>query len=187
MEMKEFHYEDGLRVSLFNLDHKAVPYHFHNEVSDLMYCSRGVITVELPDSGEVFTVRPGEMFQVPCPSRHRFVNGADAGTPSRYVLLQIGDFDINFVPDGERLAEGLAEKSGGRSDERSENRSDGREKPGTVYIEDRREDIAKLADRFAADRPAELTPEEQADVVQALRAFVAHGVRSGHPRAAARS
>ncbi|GAA3230838.1 hypothetical protein GCM10020256_44840 [Streptomyces thermocoprophilus] len=67
MEMKEFHYEDGLRVSLFNLDHKAVPYHFHNEVSDLMYCSRGVITVELPDSGEVFTVRPGEMFQVPLP------------------------------------------------------------------------------------------------------------------------
>lgn len=104
MEMKEFHYQDGLRVSLFNLDHKAVPYHFHNEVSDMMYCSRGQITIELPDTDEVFTVHPDQVFQVPHPSKHRFVNGAPVGTPSRYVLLQIGDFDINFVPAAKDIA-----------------------------------------------------------------------------------
>ncbi|MFE2266159.1 cupin domain-containing protein [Streptomyces griseosporeus] len=173
MEMKEFHYQDGLRVSLFNLDHKAVPYHYHSEVSDLMYCSRGSITIELPDSGEVFTVQPGEVFQVPSPSRHRFVNGAPVGTPSRYVLLQIGVFDINFVPEAKRIAEQFA----------------GREKTavtdGAVYIEDRREDIARLAERFARTRPAELTEEEQADVVEALRCFASRGIGADHPRAAA--
>ncbi|GHD92895.1 cupin domain-containing protein [Streptomyces naganishii] len=175
MEMKEFHYEDGLRVSLFNLDHEAVPYHYHNKVSDLMYCSRGRITIELPDSGEVFTVQPGEMFQVPSPSRHRFVNGAPVGTLSRYVLLQIGVFDINFVQDSNPIAERFA----------------GREKTvGTdraVYIADRQEDIARLAERFDRARPAELTEEEQADVVQALRRFASRGIAGAHPRAAVHS
>ncbi|WP_158715664.1 cupin domain-containing protein, partial [Streptomyces sp. NRRL S-481] len=103
MEMKEFYYQDGLRVSLFNLDHEAVPYHFHNEVSDMVYCSRGQIAIELPEAGEVYTVLPGQVFQVPRTNKHRFVNGAPVGTPSRYVLLQIGTFDINFVPPAEGL------------------------------------------------------------------------------------
>ena len=172
MEMKEFHYQDGLRVSLFNLDHKAVPYHFHREVSDMMYCSRGQITIELPDTGEVFTVQPGEVFQVPSPSRHRFVNGAPVGTLSRYVLLQIGEFDINFVPAAQELAERFA----GRAKTLVTN--------GSVYIENRKDDITELADRFERVKPEELTAEEQRDVVEALRSFAARGTETEHPRAA---
>lgn len=175
MEMKEFYYQDGLRVSLFNLDHKAIPYHFHNEVSDLMYCSMGQIAIELPESGKVFTVLPGEVFQVPRTSKHRFVNGAPVGTPSRYVLLQIGRFDINFVP----AAEGLAGKV---ADSTAIHVAD-----ADVYIENRQADILELADRFASEKPEVLTAEEQTDVVQALRCFVHRGIAAGHPRAAVQS
>lgn len=168
MEMKEFYYQDGLRVSLFNLDHRAVPYHYHSEVSDMMYCSQGKITIELPETDEVFGVDPGQVFQVPHPSKHRFVNGAPVGTLSRYVLLQIGTFDINFVPAKEigepfegRAATGIADAS--------------------VYIEDRKGDISDLADRFERTRPDGLDAEEQADVVAALRCFASRGLESAHP------
>ncbi len=170
MEMKEFHYQDGLRVSLFNLDHKAVPYHFHNEVSDMMYCCRGQITIELPDADEMFTVAPGEVFQVVHPNRHRFVNGAPVGTPSRYVLLQIGDFDINFVPDAKSIAVTFADRAATQVT------------GGTVYIQDRKSDIVELADRFEREKPEVLDPEEQADVVAALRCFASRGLESVHPQ-----
>lgn len=172
MEMKEFHYEDGLRVSLFNLDHKAVPYHFHSEVSDMMYCSRGQITIELPDTGDAFTVQPGEVFQVPSPSRHRFVNGAPVGTPSRYVLLQIGVFDINFVPAAGEIAEQFADRAKTLVTN------------GAVHIADRKVDITQLADHFERVKPEALTSEEQVDVVEALRCFASRGTETEHPRAA---
>jgi uncharacterized protein YaiE (UPF0345 family) len=171
MEMKEFHYQDGLRVSVFNLDHKAVPYHFHSEVSDMMYCSRGQITIELPDTCEVFTVEPGEVFQVPSPSRHRFVNGAPVGTLSRYVLLQIGTFDINFVPDAKEVA---AQLTGLETTQVTD---------GAVHISDRKNDITKLADHFEKEKPEVLTAEEQADVVEALRCLASRGIETEVPRA----
>ncbi|WP_275818418.1 hypothetical protein [Streptantibioticus ferralitis] len=170
--MKEFYYQDGLRVSVFNLDHKAIPYHFHGEVSDMMYCSRGQITIELPDADEVYTVHPGEVFQVPHPSKHRFVNGAPVGTLSRYVLLQIGAFDINFVPAAKEIAGQFA------------GRAMTHVADGAVYIEGRKNDIIKLADHFEQEKPEVLTPEEQADVVEALRCFASRGIEAGHPQAA---
>lgn len=174
MEMKEFYYEDGIRVSVFNLDHEAVPYHFHNEVSDMVYCSRGQIAIELPEAGEVFTVHPGQVFQVPRTNKHRFVNGAPVGTPSRYVLLQIGTFDINFVPPTEGLAEKVADRTATHVAD------------ADVYIENRKADILKLADHFASEKPEVLTAEEQTDVVQALRCFADRGIATEHPRAAVR-
>lgn len=173
MEMKEFYDQDGLRVSMFNLDHKSVPYHFHNEVSDMMYCARGQITIELPDTGEVFTVHPGQVFQVPNPSKHRFVNGAPVGTLSRYVLLQIGAFDINFIPDAKQIAGQFGRATTHGTD-------------GVVYIQDRKHDIVKLADRFEREKPEVLTSEEQADVVEALRFLASGGLEMVHPRAGAK-
>jgi uncharacterized protein YaiE (UPF0345 family) len=171
MEMKEFYDQDGLRVSLFNLDHKSVPYHFHNEVSDMMYCARGQITIELPDMGEVFTVHPGQVFQVPNPSKHRFVNGAPVGTLSRYVLLQIGAFDINFIPDAKQIAGQFVGRAMTHVTD------------GVVYIQDRKDDIVKLADRFEREKPEVLTSEEQTEVVEALRFLAYRGLETVHPRA----
>lgn len=173
MEMKEFHYEDGLRVSLFNLDHKSVPYHFHNNVTDMMFCAKGRITIELPDFGEVYTVDRGEVFGVPNPSRHRFVNGAPVGTESRYVLVQIGSFDITFLPDAEEIAEQFRDTLATTVT------------AGVVYVHDRRRDILALADKFSVERPNELTEDEQADVVEALRTLATRGIESADPRAVA--
>lgn len=172
MEMKEFYYQNGMRVSVFNLDHEAVPYHFHNEVSDMVYCSRGQIAIELPEAGEVFTVLPGQVFQVPRTNKHRFVNGAPVGTPSRYVLLQLGTFDINFVPAAEGLAGKVADRTATHVAD------------ADVYIENRKADVLKLADHFASEKPEDLTAEEQTDVVRALRCFVERGIEAEHPRAA---
>ncbi|MEU5282260.1 cupin domain-containing protein [Streptomyces asoensis] len=172
MEMKEFYYQNGLRVSVFNLDHKSVPFHFHNEVSDMVYCSRGQIAIELPDDGEVFTVLPGQVFQVPRTKKHRFVNGAPVGTPSRYVLLQIGTFNINFVPHAEELAGKVAGRTAMHVAD------------ADVYIENRKADILELARHFASEKPETLTAEEQTDVVEALRCFVDRGIATEHPRAA---
>lgn len=171
MEMKEFHYKDGLRVSVFNLDHKSVPYHFHNEVSDMVYCARGQITIELPDTSESFKIDPGQVFQVPNPSKHRFVNSAPVGTAARYVLLQIGTFDINFIPAAKEVAGQFA----GRTAIHVPN--------GAVYIQDRKDDIFALAARFERDKPEALTVEERDDVVKALRFLASNGRPAMHPRA----
>src|ERR1051325_564867 len=171
MEMKEFYYQDGLRVSVFNLDHKSVPYHYHNEVSDMVYCARGQITIELPDTRESFTIDPGQVFQVPHPSKHRFVNSAPPGSPARYVLLQIGTFDIHFLP----AAKELAVQSAGRAAIHVDD--------AAVYIENRKGDILQLAARFERDQPEALTGEERDDVVSALRALAARGIQDAHPSA----
>ncbi|WP_394845555.1 cupin domain-containing protein [Pendulispora brunnea] len=173
MEMKEFHYQDGVRVSVFNLDHKSIPYHFHNQVSDMVYCAKGQISIELPDTGEVFTIHPGQIFQVPNPSKHRFVNSAPVGTPARYVLLQLGTFDIHFIP----AAKEVAAKFAGRAPTHVSD--------GVVYIENRKDDIIELADRFERDKPEVLTSEERDDVVKALRFLSSQGVPQVHPRAGA--
>ena len=72
MEMKEFYYEDGIRVSLFNLDHD-VSFHFHQSVSDMIYCSKGSINIELPELKH-HNVEYGNVFQIPPNVKHRFAN-----------------------------------------------------------------------------------------------------------------
>jgi hypothetical protein len=175
MEMKEFYYEDGLRVSVFNLDHKSIPYHWHSEVSDMVYCARGQITIELPDAGESYKLDPGQVYQVPSQNKHRFVNSAPLGTAARYVLLQIGIFDINFVP----AAKELADKFAGKAATPVPN--------GVVYICERKNDILELAGRFEQQKPGVLTPEERDDVVRALRLLASNGVQSEPPRAGVRA
>ncbi len=164
MEMKEFYYQDGLRVGVFNLDHKAIPYHWHSEVSDMVFCARGQITIELPDSHASYKIDPGEVFQVPCPSKHRFVNSAPPGTMARYVLFQIGTFDINFIPAAKEIAGQFARVTpiAARS--------------AVVYIRDRRHEIFALAHKFERVRPEALTADEAADVVRALRLLATMGV-----------
>ncbi|UTM59263.1 cupin domain-containing protein [Photobacterium sp. CCB-ST2H9] len=169
MEMKEFYYQDGIRVSLFNLDHEAVPYHFHQSVSDMIYCSKGTIRIELPELEKLFIVPQGKVFQIPAQVKHRFANGAPEGVASRYVLMQLGHFDIEFVKDT-RAMQALLSETGPQN---------GDEKP--VYIEDRKADILALADHFTQHKPEVLTDEENRDVVTALRYFAEQGIAAIYP------
>lgn len=169
MEMKEFYYKDGIRVSLFNLDHKAVPFHYHQTVSDIILCSKGLIEVELPEQKKKYSVHEGEVFQIPCRTKHRFANGAQPGRLSRYVLMQIGNFDIDFIKDSksmQALLNGIFPEVVSKA---------------PVYIEDRKEDIMRLAKLFAESKPEELTDEENNDVIMALRLFASKGIESEFP------
>ncbi|WP_234498072.1 cupin domain-containing protein [Vibrio maritimus] len=166
MEMKEFYYENGIRVSLFNLDHEAVPFHFHQSVSDMIFCSKGTIQIELPEKKKVYTVAQGNVFQIPSRTKHRFANGEQHGRQSRYVLMQLGSFDIEFEQDTESM-QALLPSAKPKHESKT-----------PIYIENRKADIQALASRFAKNRPEALTEEENRDVVMALEYFAAKGVES---------
>ncbi|GIB59863.1 MULTISPECIES: cupin domain-containing protein [Vibrionaceae] len=169
MEMKEFYYENGIRVSLFNLDHKAVPFHFHQTVSDMIYCSKGSIKIELPEIGGLYKVATGNVFQIPPRVKHRFANGEENGQASRYVLLQLGCFDIEFLDDTSSLQDMLKE---------TELKLDS---STPVYIENRKDEILTLANKFSRNKPDVLTNEENNDVVEALKLFASEGITSPYP------
>ncbi|OCQ19189.1 hypothetical protein A7985_20870 [Pseudoalteromonas luteoviolacea] len=169
MEMKEFYYENGIRVSLFNLDHRAVPYHFHQSVSDMIYCAKGAINIELPDKHQIYHVPLGEVFQIPSKLKHRFANAMEPGMPSRYVLMQLGEFDIEFVKNNKKmdaLLEGATHFDYQQTD---------------VYIENRKQDILALVEQFAANKPEVLDEEELNDVLTALKLFATQGVEARFP------
>lgn len=169
MEMKEFYYQDGIRVSLFNLDHKSIPFHKHDEVSDIMYCAKGSVNIELPDLEQKINVQKGDYFQIPVGTRHRFTNGEPQGVGSRYILMQLGDFNIDFERDHAALEKSLqhvATQMKARS---------------RVYIKDRQQDIASLSAFFSANKPDELTEEEVSDVVRALTTFANIGIEGAYP------
>jgi|26BtaG_2_1085354.scaffolds.fasta_scaffold02719_4 hypothetical protein len=169
MEMKEFYYQNGIRVSVFNLDHKSVPFHKHERVSDIMYCSKGSILIDLPDLQRRVKVQQGGIFQIPVGTRHRFSNSEKNGIESRYVLMQLGDFNIQFERNHAELQSELNQVP---VDTYS---------CSVVFIENRKPDIVLLADEFEESKPQTLSDEEARDVVVALRAFAMNGKESPYP------
>lgn len=169
MEMKEFYYEDGIRVSLFNLDHQSVSYHYHHTVSDMIYCAKGAIDIELPDLQKIYHIVEGQTFQIPSCIKHRFANGMSVGERSRYILLQLGSFDIEFASNSSQLEESL------------QNIHKVNEPSKAVYIEDRKSDILNVAAQFSNKKPDVLDTEEVGDVITGLRCFVKNGVEAEFP------
>ncbi|MFV0573968.1 MAG: cupin domain-containing protein [Vibrio sp.] len=169
MEMKEFYYEDGIRVSLFNLDHEAVSFHFHKTVSDMIYCSEGSINIELPEIKKLYNVKSGNVFQIPPNIKHRFANGEEKGRLSRYILLQIGTFDIEFMKNTTEL-QSMLKKTILESNASTK-----------IYIENRKENILALANKFSCNKPEVLTTKENQDVITALRIFAKDGVETPYP------
>lgn len=169
VDMKEFYYENGIRVSLFNLDHRAVPFHFHQMVADMIYCSKGSIRIELPELGKLYKVNTGNIFQTPPRVKHRFVNGEERGQTSRYILLQLGNFDIEFLGDTLSLQNMLEETEPDL------------DSPTPVYIENRRDAILALANELSRNKPDALTTEEKNDVVEALKSFASKGISASYP------
>lgn len=163
MEMKEFYYHDGIRISLFNLDHEAVSFHSHTTVTDIMCCVKGIIHIELPDTKKVYRVIEDQIFQVPSKAKHRFTNGNVNGKESRYVLLQVGNFDIDFLEnthDLEISLQGVKLKNVIQTE---------------INIDRRNDDIINIAKMFSREKPVELTFEERDDVVKALEIFASKG------------
>lgn len=160
--MHQFCYDRDIRIVLCNLKNSLFPFHKHKNIPDLMYCSKGAIQVELPDLKQKYLVNQGNFFQIPPNVRHRFSN-KDLNIESRYIILQIGKFNIEFfknIEEIELLISGIEPIIPIISD---------------IYIKDYKFNIQKIIDDFKYNKKKGINTEEQADIIQALEVFLKNG------------
>ena len=71
---------------------ETVPWHYHSEITDLVYCLSGPMIVETRAPRGIHELASGERYAVPPKTAH-FIHGK-AGGPCRYLLLQgVGVYD----------------------------------------------------------------------------------------------
>ncbi|WP_447501147.1 cupin domain-containing protein [Acinetobacter oleivorans] len=168
MEMHQFCYDRDIRIVLCNLKDSLFPFHRHTHIPDLVYCSKGAIQVELPDLKQKYIVNQGDFFQIPPNVRHRFAN-KDIEVESRYIILQIGEFSIEFFKNIEEIEPLLA-----NIEPKTRLSSD-------IFIKDYNADIQYIIEDFQKNRKKEISTEEQADIIQALEVFLQNGYKSKFP------
>lgn len=97
MEFKEFSFGPEIRVCLYTIGDEGLDYHCHTNISDITYCSHGEILIELLDQKKSVLLKPGQLFQVPAGQWHRCIHYSKNTKNSSYVLLQVGEFNIDFL------------------------------------------------------------------------------------------
>jgi len=87
-----------LRVQILTLaTGQAIPWHYHNEISDTMVCLEGPMVVETRAPRNSYVLAPGERCTVRPKTAH-YVHGEDGG-PCKFLIVQgVGVYD--FVPVG---------------------------------------------------------------------------------------
>ena len=109
MDFKEFSFAGDIRVCIYNVGSENLAFHRHTHISDITYCASGCLLLELPESGQSCVFYPGQVVQVPANTIHRVSHGSDTNSYSRYILIQIGHFSIDFerdtcvMPDSQRV------------------------------------------------------------------------------------
>ena len=99
MDFKEFSFADDIRVCIYNVGSENLAFHRHTHISDITYCASGRLLLELPESGQSCIFYPGQVVQVPANTIHRVSHCANTNSYSRYILIQIGHFSIDFEHD----------------------------------------------------------------------------------------
>lgn len=168
MEMHQFVYDRDIRIVLCNLEDSLFPFHRHTNIPDIVYCSKGAIQVELPDLKQKYIVNTGEVFQIPPNVRHRFAN-KDITVLSRYIILQIGEFSIEFfknIKEIEPLLDGIAPKLIKNPD---------------IFIKNYDEDLSKIIEDFKGNKKMGISEEEQTHVIDALEIFKKNGFAARFP------
>ncbi len=89
----------GLRVRQLSLAAgQCVPWHYHSEITDTIFCMRGPMRVETRDPDVVFILEPGETVAIPAQRRH-FVAGVKQ-QPCQFITIQgVGTYDYVPVDD----------------------------------------------------------------------------------------
>ena len=73
-----------------------IPWHFHTEVVDTMYCLQGEMQVELDDPPEVTVLKVGEGCEISAGRRHRV--SLVGNEPVSYLLIQgVGKYDFQKI------------------------------------------------------------------------------------------
>lgn len=87
----------SVRIMILEPEDKK-PWHFHSEVTDIMYCLSGKIKIKLGDSKEERLLKPGEQIEIQAGRMHKVLN--ESQSESRYLLVQHGGvYDFNVVSE----------------------------------------------------------------------------------------
>jgi hypothetical protein len=166
MNFKEYSFRPDIRVCVYNVGNENLEYHRHEHISDMTYCAAGELILELPEVKKSFIFRVGQIVQVPYNTVHRVSHFSKSVERSRYVLVQIGKFSIDFVHDN-TFAYG-------------ENQTDIGGRKLEYFIGENRERLEQIASEFKRHRPADLSTSEYADVLAALEIICSDGIPRSH-------
>ncbi len=153
MNSKEFSFDKDIRICIYNVNNEHLAFHKHTNISDITYCARGELLFELPAIDKSFIIPQGMMFQVPYDTAHRISHNSKQINFSRYVLIQLGKFDIKFVKN--EICNGKDKKL--LSDQRL-----------NFYIGNNKGPLTKIIKEFKTGCFNNLTEEENNDIIQAL-------------------
>lgn len=154
MHFKEFSFADDIRVCIYNVGSENLDFHRHTHIFDITYCASGRLLLELPESGQSCLFYPGQIVQVPANTIHRVSHCSHTSSNSRYILIQIGHFSIDFerntrfMPDIPLV--------------------DLKDISRPFYIGDQLEQLRHIAVEIQEHRPANVTDSEYADMQAAI-------------------
>lgn len=162
MDFKDFSFSPDIRVSIYHVGHENLACHRHMHVSDITYCAAGRLMLELPALESAFVFHPGQFVQVPCDTVHRVSHcGAQTGE-STYILVQIGQFGIDFVRDEAMAAAPDPVDLGATA--------------LGYRIGDARERLLAVARQLREERPANLSDSEHASILGMLDTVCKDGI-----------
>jgi hypothetical protein len=162
MDFREFSFNPDIRVCIYHVGIENLAYHRHTYISDITYCASGRLMLELPECNTSYIMHPGQFIQVPCDMVHRVSHCSPEAERSSYVLVQIGQFSIDFVHD-ERIVFGQNPRD-----------------LGTTMLDysigSSRERLMSITQQLTDDRPADLTDSEYVSILAALRTVCRDGI-----------
>jgi len=153
-------------VCVYNVGHENLDYHRHTHISDITYCAAGRLLLELPQLSKSYVFYPGQVVQIPYDTIHRVSHYSDSESHSRYILVQIGKFSIDFIRDDGIVVDG--------------NPSNLRNKGLDCYIGDQGDRLRDIAIAFRECQPDDLSDAEYTDVIAALDAICHNGIARSH-------
>jgi hypothetical protein len=162
VDFKEFSFAGDIRVCVYNVGNENLSFHRHTHIADITYCAAGRLLLELPESGQSCLFYPGQIVQVPADTVHRVSHCGDGGHHSRYILIQLGRFSIDFerdvrmAPGGQRVDLGDVQLP--------------------FHLGDRLAQLRHIAAAMREHRPADVSDSEYADLLAALDFACEHGL-----------
>jgi hypothetical protein len=157
MDFKQYCFGPHVRVCVYNIGQENLDFHSHKYVSDITYCASGPLVLELPEQDRIIRFGKGQIVQVPNETAHRVRQCVTAIGTSRYVLVQLGDFSIDFHSD-------LPMRS---------TAEDFLLRDGLIkcYVDPAHDCLNEVMDEFAVHRPDNLSESEYADLIDGLSAI----------------
>jgi mannose-6-phosphate isomerase-like protein (cupin superfamily) len=156
MDFKEFNFDSDIRVCIYNIDDENLSFHRHSKISDITICTRGSIIIEIPENELSVVLSSGQVFQVPMGKKHRCINDCPARHKARYILIQVGKFDIEFYEfDSQEEIELTRSVTLDKNDKK-------------IIIPGGKNTLASVKKWFEGNTPENISSEEHEDICSAI-------------------